>query len=73
MRDNGIGIEPHNLKRVFDLFDKLDLTTKGPGVGLSLVKRIIQAHGGKIWAESKGLGKGSTFKFTLSGAVGREL
>ncbi|MEI6808347.1 MAG: ATP-binding protein, partial [bacterium] len=66
--DNGVGIEPQNLDRVFDLFDKLDPTTKGPGIGLSLVKRIVQAHGGRIWVESKGLGKGSAFKFTLPGA-----
>jgi signal transduction histidine kinase len=65
VQDNGIGIEPRYLERIFNLFEKLDATTEGTGVGLAIVKRIIEAHGGRIWAESEGLGKGTTFRFTL--------
>jgi signal transduction histidine kinase len=67
VQDNGIGIESRYLERIFNLFEKLDATTEGTGVGLAIVKRIIEAHGGKIWAESEGLGKGTTFLFTLPG------
>jgi signal transduction histidine kinase len=65
VRDNGIGIESRYLERIFNLFEKLDGTTEGTGVGLAIVKRIIEAHDGKIRAESEGLGKGTTFRFTL--------
>lgn len=66
VRDNGIGIEPEQQERVFGLFNKLDAQTEGTGIGLALVKRIIEVHGGKIWVESEGTGKGSTFYFTLT-------
>lgn len=69
VRDNGIGIEPRYHKKVFELFDKLNPTIEGTGVGLALVKRIIEVHGGKIWIESE-LGKGTTFYFTLPGFQG---
>jgi signal transduction histidine kinase len=65
VRDNGRGIEPRFLERVFDLFEKLDPGVEGTGVGLALVRRIVEAHGGRIWAESGGLGQGTTFWFTL--------
>ena len=65
VRDNGIGIPPEHQARVFGLFDKLDSKTEGTGIGLAIVKRIIETHGGKIWVESEGLGKGSTFCFTI--------
>jgi signal transduction histidine kinase len=65
VQDNGIGVEPQYLERIFNLFEKLDGTTQGTGVGLAIVKRIIEAHGGKVWAESEGPGKGTTFRFTL--------
>ena len=72
VQDNGIGIESRYLERIFNLFEKLDATTEGTGVGLAIVKRIIEAHGGKIRAESEGPGKGTTFRFTLPGpAEGR--
>jgi signal transduction histidine kinase len=64
VRDNGIGIAPQFHDRIFGLFNKLDTHTEGTGIGLALVKRIIEVHGGKIWVESE-LGKGATFYFTL--------
>jgi signal transduction histidine kinase len=64
VRDNGIGIPPEFMENIFGLFNKLDARTEGTGVGLALVKRIIEFHQGKIWAESE-LGKGATFYFTL--------
>lgn len=65
VRDNGTGIAPHYHKKVFDLFEQLDVTTEGTGVGLAIVKRIIELHQGRIWVESTGPGQGSTFCFTL--------
>jgi len=63
--DNGVGIEKKNQERIFELFNKLDPNTDGTGIGLGLVKRIVEVHGGRIWVESAGAGQGSTFKFTL--------
>jgi PAS domain S-box-containing protein len=65
VQDNGIGIEPEYHERIFGLFNKLDVKSEGTGVGLALVKRIIDSHGGHIWVESEGAGQGSTFFFTL--------
>lgn len=65
VRDNGVGIEPAYHERVFGLFNKLDPNSEGTGVGLALVKRIIEFHGGKVWVESEGVNQGSTFCFTL--------
>jgi PAS domain S-box-containing protein len=65
IRDNGIGIEPEFQERVFGLFNKLDANTEGAGIGLALVKRIVEIHEGQIWVESEGKGKGTTFLFTL--------
>lgn len=65
VRDNGIGIEPKYHAKIFGLFEKLDSTSEGTGIGLALAKRIIETHGGRIWVELEGLGKGSTFCFTI--------
>lgn len=64
VKDNGIGIQTEHHERIFGLFNKLDIKSDGTGIGLSIVKRIIEVHGGRIWVESE-VGKGSTFCFTL--------
>ena len=65
VRDNGIGIAPEYHERVFGLFEKLDPRSSGTGVGLALVKRIVEHHGGEVWVESEGEGSGTTICFTL--------
>lgn len=65
IEDNGIGIDPRYQKKVFGLFDQLDPHREGTGVGLALVKRIIEVHGGRVGMESPGLGKGARVTFTL--------
>jgi PAS domain S-box-containing protein len=64
IKDNGMGIAPEYHERIFGLFNKLDARSEGTGVGLALVKRIVEFHGGRIWVQSEA-GKGSTFYFTL--------
>ena len=66
VRDNGIGIEPQYHARIFGLFNKLNPDTDGTGIGLALVKRIIEFHNGHIWVESQ-QSQGTTFYFTLPG------
>jgi len=65
VKDNGIGIASNQHERVFGLFQKLDPGIEGTGIGLALVKRIIEIHGGRIWLTSDGIGKGTTVYFTL--------
>jgi signal transduction histidine kinase len=65
VKDNGIGIEPRHHERIFGLFDKLDPSATGTGVGLALVKQIVETHGGRIWVESQGRAAGACFCFTL--------
>jgi light-regulated signal transduction histidine kinase (bacteriophytochrome) len=66
VQDNGIGIEEQYMGRIFDVFKRLHTIDKyeGTGIGLSVVKRIIDHHGGRVWVESS-LGVGSTFYFTI--------
>jgi signal transduction histidine kinase len=64
VRDNGVGIDPKFFDRIFGLFDKLDPHSEGTGIGLAIVKRIVEFHGGSIWVESEP-GRGTTFFFTL--------
>jgi len=64
VRDNGIGIEEQYYDNIFGLFNKLDAQSDGTGIGLSLVKRIIEVHNGRIWVESE-KGKGAVFYFSL--------
>ncbi len=73
VRDNGMGLVPATHERIFDLFHKLDVHSPGTGVGLALVKRIVEVHGGRIWAESDGLNAGSTFCFTLNATTAQLL
>ncbi len=71
VRDNGAGIDPQYHDKVFGLFERLEAHVDGTGVGLAIVRRVVEIHGGRIWIESEGLGHGSTFCFTLPGkAVG---
>jgi signal transduction histidine kinase len=72
VKDNGVGVAPEFHNRIFGLFNKLDPSSDGTGIGLALVKRIIEVHGGKIWVESE-VGKGATFFFTLKNKDQQEM
>lgn len=67
--DTGIGLKREDLGRIFDPFEQVEGSSKGgypgTGLGLSITKRLVELHGGKIWAESEGEGKGSKFIFVI--------
>jgi PAS domain S-box-containing protein len=63
--DNGMGIDSKYTDKIFGLFEKLNPEMDGTGMGLALVKRIVEVHGGRIWVESEGLGKGVCFRLSL--------
>jgi two-component system sensor histidine kinase VicK len=68
VKDTGIGMTKEQIDKIFDEFYKVDQTKDemhSSGLGLSITKQIILKHGGEIWVESPGLGKGSIFFFTL--------
>jgi len=69
VRDNGAGIDPRYQAKVFGLFEQLNPKGEGTGMGLALVKRIVELYEGRIWVESPGLGQGANFLFTLPAAV----
>lgn len=65
VRDEGLGVAPEHHQTVFGLFDRVHTDVEGSGLGLAIVQRIIEVHGGRVWVESEGDGKGATFCFTL--------
>lgn len=69
VKDTGVGIPDEDLERIFNRFYRVDGSRSrqdgGSGIGLTIAKKLVEAHGGKIWAESDGLNKGAVFKFTL--------
>ncbi len=72
VKDNGVGIDPRQLEQVFVMFKKLEPESLGSGLGLALVKRIVEFHGGRVWAESEGPGTGCLFCFTLKAGAATE-
>lgn len=69
VRDNGLGLAPEDHEKIFIPFQRLPgHAAAGNGLGLALVKRVIEGYGGRIWVESEGPGCGSTFRFTLPSA-----
>jgi signal transduction histidine kinase len=69
VQDTGIGIAAEHLPQIFERFYRVDKSRSraggGSGIGLTIAKHLVEAHGGRIWANSPGLGRGSTFTFTL--------
>jgi two-component system sensor histidine kinase VicK len=63
--DEGRGVEEKDLGRIFDRFYQVNPGSKGSGIGLTIAKAWVEAHRGRIWAESAGAGKGTTIRFTL--------
>lgn len=72
VRDHGIGIDPRQIDRLFHFFSRLQLRERfeGTGMGLALCRRIVEHHAGRIWVESEGEGKGSTFIFEMPPGAG---
>lgn len=66
VKDNGKGIEDDDKEKIFQIFVKIDKNMEGSGVGLSIVKQILEAHKCKIWVESEGPGTGSIFNISLN-------
>ncbi len=69
IRDSGVGVKTEDLERIFAPFEQADNSAsrryQGTGLGLSLTRQFVELHGGKVWAESEGEGKGSRFTFVI--------
>ncbi len=64
VRDNGVGIDREDARRIFGMFSRVDPRVDGSGIGLAVCRRVVEAHGGRIWVEPAD-GGGSAFRFTL--------
>ena len=64
VRDNGIGIDREDARRIFGMFSRVERRVEGSGIGLAVCRRVVEAHGGRIWVEHAE-GGGSAFRFTL--------
>lgn len=64
VRDNGVGVDPDQASRIFEMFSRANSEPEGVGIGLAVCRRIIEAHGGRIWVEAAD-GGGSAFRFTM--------
>jgi len=69
VKDNGIGIDPQYQSKIFGIFEKMNPKSPGAGLGLSMVQRVVEKCGGRVWVESGGVGLGSCFRFTLPAAI----
>ena len=69
VEDSGIGIPPEHLPHIFNRFYRVEKSRSraggGSGIGLTIAKHLVEAHGGRIWAQSAGIGRGSIFAFTI--------
>jgi histidine kinase len=69
VQDTGIGIAQEHISHLFERFYRVDKSRSrfggGSGIGLTIARHLVEAHGGRIWVESQGVGKGSTVMFTL--------
>jgi signal transduction histidine kinase len=64
VRDNGVGVAAADVERIFGMFARAGADAEGSGIGLAVCRRVVEAHGGRIWVEQRE-GGGSAFRFTL--------